>query len=99
MLSQVGDVASSKSAIHTRAPELSAVTGILRSGGPVISTRRYSRAGAAAGVRPRSTPPRGVLPDRGRRGQKVQVIGTGGPPAPAPVEQLNAACAELAVEL
>ena len=38
--SQVGLVESSKSAMNTRAPELSALMIILRSTGPVISTRR-----------------------------------------------------------
>ncbi len=46
MFSQVGEVASSKSAIHTWAPELRALTAIRRSGGPVISTRRSVRPGA-----------------------------------------------------
>jgi hypothetical protein len=51
MLSQVGAVASSKSAIHTLAPEFSALMVILRSGGPVISTRRSLRsAGGSATV-------------------------------------------------
>jgi hypothetical protein len=45
-LCHVGDVASSKSASQTLAPEFSALTVILRSVGPVISTRRSSRPGA-----------------------------------------------------
>ncbi len=45
---QVGAVASSKSASHTLAPEFNALMVILRSGGPVISTRRSSRPGAGA---------------------------------------------------
>ena len=40
MFSQVGQLASSKSAMKTVAPELSALMTILRSVGPVISTRR-----------------------------------------------------------
>ena len=40
LLSQRGVFASSKSAMKTFAPELSALTIILRSTGPVISTRR-----------------------------------------------------------
>ncbi len=49
---QVGEVASSKSAIQTRAPELSALTAIPRSaGGPVISTRRSARPGAGGAAR------------------------------------------------
>ena len=41
-LSQVGELASSKSAMKTWAPELRALIIILRSTGPVISTRRSS---------------------------------------------------------
>ena len=49
--SQVGVVESSKSAMKTFAPELSALMIILRSTGPVISTRRSSRsAGSGATV-------------------------------------------------
>ena len=44
MLANMGDVASSKSAMKTVAPEFSALTIILRSTGPVISTRRSSRS-------------------------------------------------------
>ena len=43
-LSQVGESESSKSAMKTYAPELSALMTILRSTGPVISTRRSSRS-------------------------------------------------------
>lgn len=51
MLSHRGAVASSKSAIHTWAPELSALTAMRRSGGPVISTRRSVRPGAGGATR------------------------------------------------
>ena len=44
MLSQVGVEESSKSAMNTLAPEFSALMTILRSTGPVISTRRSSRS-------------------------------------------------------
>ena len=44
MLAKTGEEASSKSAMKTLAPELSALTIILRSTGPVISTRRSSRS-------------------------------------------------------
>src|SRR6478609_2437506 len=50
-LVQLGEVASSKSAIHTFAPELSALMLILRLGGPVISARRSSRPGAGGATR------------------------------------------------
>ena len=42
MLNQVGQLASSKSAMKVEAPQLSALITILRSVGPVISTRRSS---------------------------------------------------------
>ena len=44
MFDQTGEDASSKSAMNTLAPELSALTIILRSTGPVISTRRSVRS-------------------------------------------------------
>src|SRR5215216_5467038 len=47
MFSQVGEFASSKSAMKPRAPELRALMTILRSVGPVISTRRSSSGGGA----------------------------------------------------
>ena len=50
-LAHVGEFASSKSAMKTFAPELSALIIIFRSTGPVISTRRSCRsAGAGATV-------------------------------------------------
>jgi hypothetical protein len=49
MFDQVGDVASSKSAMNTDAPEFSALMIILRSHGPVISTRLSWRS---AGIEP-----------------------------------------------
>src|SRR3972149_3408261 len=48
-LSQLGVLASSKSAMKTLAPQLRALMTILRSVGPVISTRRAG----AGGARPR----------------------------------------------
>ena len=45
---QVGEFASSKSAMKTLAPELSALITIFRSVGPVISTRRSWRSGGAS---------------------------------------------------
>ena len=48
---QVGLSASSRSAMNTRAPELSALIIILVSAGPVISTRRSSRSGGAGATR------------------------------------------------
>src|SRR6266496_1426299 len=66
---QVGEFESSKSAMKTLAPEFSALMIILRSTGPVISTRRstrscgmgatvhsFSRMGAASGRKPGSSP-------------------------------------------
>ena len=55
MLGQVGEVESSKSAMKTFAPELSALISIFRSTGPVISTRLSFRfAGAGATLQERS---------------------------------------------
>ena len=62
MLNQVGEVASSKSAIHTRAPELSAPMVIFRVGGPVISQRRSASPGASGATRHAGL--RGCLPFR-----------------------------------
>ena len=50
-LAQVGHNESSKSAMKTFAPELSALMTILRSGGPVISTRRSRRSCGIAATR------------------------------------------------
>ena len=51
LFAQVGELASSKSAMKTLAPELSALTIILRSTGPVISTRRSSRSAGIGATR------------------------------------------------
>ena len=61
----VGELASSKSAMKPRAPEFSALMTILRSVGPVISTRRSASAGGAGATR--------QSPSRvGRLGQEVE---------------------------
>ena len=66
-LAQVGESASSRSAMKTRAPELSALIIILGSAGPVISTRRSSRsAGAGATVQSASRTSRVATPKSGR---------------------------------
>ena len=49
---QVGEFASSKSAMKTCAPELSALITIFRSVGPVISTRRSCEVGRRLGDLP-----------------------------------------------
>jgi hypothetical protein len=49
--SQVGELASSKSAIQHCAPEFSALIAIFRSTGPVISVRRSTRSGGGGGTR------------------------------------------------
>ena len=66
-LNQLGAVASSKSAIHTRAPEFSALMLIFRLVGPVISQRRSARPGGGGGDLPA-----GVLADcrRSRSGSR-----------------------------
>ena len=50
-LRQVGEVESSKSAMKTFAPELSALITILRSTGPVISVRRSCKIGGMGATR------------------------------------------------
>ena len=86
---QVGASASSRSAMNTRAPELSALIIILGSAGPVISTRRSSRSAGAGRHRPV------VLADVARRHEEVRAgrrrrsppgaprAGGGGPAGPA----------------
>ena len=49
--SHVGEFASSKSAMNTRAPELSALITIFRSTGPVISTRRSAISSGNGAIR------------------------------------------------
>ena len=51
-LLQVGELASSKSAMKTLAPEFNALITILRSVGPVISTRRSSSSSGIGGYAP-----------------------------------------------
>ena len=67
MFSHSGVLASSRSASQTFAPELSALIVILRSVGPVISTRRSTRPGRRVGH-----PPRVVLADVLGLGEEVQ---------------------------
>src|SRR5215831_5810572 len=50
MFAHVGVLASSKSAMYTSAPELSALISILRSVGPVSSTQRFCRSGVLTGA-------------------------------------------------
>ena len=76
MLNQLGEVASSKSAIHTLAPEFSALMLILRLGGPVISHRRSSSPGAGGATRQR-----GIAADAGGLWQEVEVLASGDAPA------------------
>jgi len=74
MFSQVGELESSKSVMNTLAPEFSALITILRSVGPVISTRRSARSAGAGATRqsPERTPEvasrkSGSSPSRRRR--------------------------------
>ena len=95
MLCQVGQLASSKSAMKVDAPQLSALITILRSVGPVISTRRSSMS---FGCGP--TTPVGFA-DLLRFGEEVG-LRAGVEfllPLRAPREKLLAAGFELAVEL
>ena len=95
-LTQCGVLASSRSASQTLAPELSALIDILRSVGPVISTRRSCRSCGH-----RRDPPVAVA-DRGGLRQEVQACprrpGRPAPSAPGG-EQLVAATAETAVQV
>ena len=94
-LLHVGESESSKSAMKPRAPEFSALMTILRSTGPVISTRRSLQVGGRA-ARPASRP-RGS--SRGL-GQEVERLAGGDPGAAlrARVEQLAPARLEALVE-
>ena len=67
-LSQVGEVASSKSAMNTLAPELRALIIILRSTGPVISTRRSVSGFGASGTI------QSAVADLGGLGQEVGAV-------------------------
>ena len=68
MFSQVGELASSKSDMNTRAPEFSALITILRSVGPVISTRRSRQV-----RRRRRHPPVALAHAAGRRQEVGQL--------------------------
>ena len=96
MLSQVGVLASSKSAMKTFAPELSALMIILRSTGPVISTRRSCDVGRDRRAGPVA------FADRARLGQEVgQLAGVELAPGAlrALRQQLLAPAAERALQL
>ena len=95
LLSQRGVLASSKSAMNTLAPELSALMTILRSTGPVISTRRSCDVGGHRRAGP-------VAFAHGPRlGQEVgQLAGVElRLPRGAAREQLGAAAAECALQV
>ena len=91
---QVGELASSKSAMNPRAPEFSALITILRSVGPVISTRRSCKRGRAG--RDLSSRPRGSrrLGEEVERAARVQL----GLALLAPLQQLAPGAVELAVQ-
>ena len=94
MLAQVGAVASSKSAMNACAPELSALITILRSVGPVISTRRSIRsAGIGATVQSPARMLGGLGQEIGQRAgvERLLPLGPRG-------EQRLAAAVETAVE-
>ena len=94
MLCQVGEFASSKSAMKTFAPEFSALITILRSVGPVISTRRSGRSAGAGGTR------QSPLADAARLGEEAGQL-PGAQPRGAVLargEQLVALAAELALQ-
>ena len=95
MLFHSGVLASSKSASHTLAPELSALMVIFRSVGPVISTRRSSRPGAGSATRQVSSSPDGRV--SGRK-SSVPPVGELSLALGPRREQLLAPRAELALE-
>ena len=92
--SHVGEFASSKSAMKTRAPELSALIIIFRSTGPVISQRRSTRSAR----RRRDAPV--ALADLARLGEEAGILAGVETHLPllARLEQLEPPRIELAVE-
>ena len=89
MLLQVGELASSKSAMKPRAPEFSALMTILRLVGPVISTRRsWSASGTGATVKSSGAATNSSVPPASSSAWR----------SGAPFEQLAAPAVELAVE-
>ena len=95
MLAQVGVLASSKSAMKTLAPQFSALMIILRSTGPVISTRR-SRMSCGSGATVQSLSR--IFAVSGRKSgfspasSRLLALGTGG-------QQLLAARIEAALQV
>ena len=90
MFSHVGEFASSKSVMNTFAPQFSALITILRSVGPVISTRRSVRSSGAVGTR--QSPSRtaavssrksGSSPSRKRCARAARAASTSSRPAPS----------------
>ena len=94
MLCQVGQLASSKSAMKVAAPQLSALITILRSVGPVISTRRSSMSFGCARHHPVAVANRLVC---GRKSGSLPWSNS--LPGGARREQLLAAGLELAMKL
>ena len=93
--SHVGEFASSKSAMNTLAPELSALITILRSTGPVISTRRSAISSGNGAIRQSpSRTSRGLREEVGQlaRREPRRALGPSR-------EQLAPALAELALEV
>ena len=95
MLAKTGEVASSKSAMNTFAPEFSALTIILRSTGPVISTRRSRRS---AGIGATFQSPSRMARVSGRK-SGVSPASKGFWRSMRGVEQFAAALVESAVQL
>ena len=91
--SQVGEFASSKSAMKTLAPELSALITIFRSTGPVISTRRSAISSGNGAIR------QSPLADAGRLRQEVGQLARREPAACEASQALGAAREQLAPPL
>ena len=90
----VGEFASSKSAMKTRAPELNALIIIFRSTGPVISQRRSCRSGGRRRDAPVAFPdvPRLRQEARQRAGVELELARV------APLEQLLPCRVQFAME-
>ncbi len=95
MLAKAGEDASSKSAMNTLAPELSALTIILRSTGPVISTRRSRRSAGIGATFQSAFADRPRLDEEVRRLAGVEAL----LPLGAQAEQLLAARVEAPMQI
>ena len=94
-LAQVGELESSKSAMNTRAPELSALITILRSTGPVISTRRSAISSGVGATRQSPARMSAVSGRKSGSSPRMQAL----EPLCPPRQQLDPARAERALQI